>query len=206
MGDEHLPEHDLIARARCGEPRALDLLLERHRPRLIAYCRQIGCSEDDAHDAAQEASLRAWYHFASFRGEAGFGTWLYVITVNVCSDLLHRRLREPGRRAAGPGPDEPADPEPPDPRSSIQWQVEAKLFLEALRGQLDGRDWQVLVLSEDAGQSSSYFFLHRAPVRDQRRPGAPDPGARPTAGRQVVARVGRRVTQRRHIRRLLRVS
>ena len=50
----------------------------------------------DADEASQEIFLTAWRSLSSFRFEAGFGTWLYRLGVNVCLE----RLRRDGRRRA----------------------------------------------------------------------------------------------------------
>jgi RNA polymerase sigma-70 factor (ECF subfamily) len=39
---------------------------------------------EEAQDVAQEAFLRAWRGLPSFRGAAGFRTWLYRIVMNLC--------------------------------------------------------------------------------------------------------------------------
>ena len=49
-----------------------------------------------AQEAVQEAFLSAWKHLPSFRGEAGFSTWLYRLTVNACNDLFRRRKAPAG--------------------------------------------------------------------------------------------------------------
>jgi RNA polymerase sigma-70 factor (ECF subfamily) len=64
-------------------------------------------NHEDAHDAAQEAFLRAYRAIGSFRGDSAFSTWLYRIAVNTC--LNFRAARKP---AADELPDALADPRP----------------------------------------------------------------------------------------------
>ncbi len=47
--------------------------------------------EEDAKDCAQEAMLRAFRAFDSFRGEAAFSTWIIRIAMNCCNDFLRKR-------------------------------------------------------------------------------------------------------------------
>lgn len=46
--------------------------------------------EDEAHDAVQEAFIRAYEHRDSFRGAARLSTWLHRIVVNCCISRLRK--------------------------------------------------------------------------------------------------------------------
>ncbi len=47
-------------------------------------------SSDDAYDAAQEVFIKALKSIRSFRGESSVSTWLYRITMNVCSGMKRK--------------------------------------------------------------------------------------------------------------------
>jgi RNA polymerase sigma-70 factor (ECF subfamily) len=49
----------------------------------------------DAEDITQEAFLRAFRSYHSFRGESSFLTWIYRITLNVASNYLKQRKQLP---------------------------------------------------------------------------------------------------------------
>jgi RNA polymerase sigma-70 factor (ECF subfamily) len=49
--------------------------------------------EHDAHDAVQDAYLRAFRSIRRFRGDAAFSTWLHRITANCSKTLLSLRRR-----------------------------------------------------------------------------------------------------------------
>ena len=51
-------------------------------------------STDDAYDLSQESFLKAWRALGQYQFEAGFSTWLFRLTSNVCIDFLRRRKRE----------------------------------------------------------------------------------------------------------------
>jgi len=53
--------------------------------------RQMNNSHDDADDAAQEVFIRALKALPTFKGDSSITTWLYRITVNVCSTLRRKR-------------------------------------------------------------------------------------------------------------------
>ncbi len=82
----------IVSRVRSGERAAFNLLLERHRERVLNLAFSLLGSRADAEDAAQEAFVRAYESLPRFRGESAFGTWLYRITVNVCLARL-RQMR-----------------------------------------------------------------------------------------------------------------
>lgn len=86
----------LVVAAQAGDADAYVLLVERHAPRLLGLARRLLGNEQDAEDAVQEAFLRAHRALVGFRGESGFGTWLYRIALNACRDLgrAHARIDE----------------------------------------------------------------------------------------------------------------
>lgn len=49
----------------------------------------------DAEDIAQEAFIRAYRSFHTFRAESSFFTWIYRITVNVANDYMKQRKKLP---------------------------------------------------------------------------------------------------------------
>jgi RNA polymerase sigma-70 factor (ECF subfamily) len=80
-----------------GDLRAFEELVERHRGRILANCRYMTRSPDDAEDLAQEVFARAFFGLKNFRGQAAFGTWLQRIKVNHCLNFLKKRGRQPER-------------------------------------------------------------------------------------------------------------
>lgn len=80
----------LVRRFQRGDEEAFDELVERHRRRVFALaCRLVG--EPEADDLAQEVFLAGYRSLPSFRGDSTFSTWIYRITVHVCSHHLRRR-------------------------------------------------------------------------------------------------------------------
>jgi RNA polymerase sigma-70 factor (ECF subfamily) len=103
----------LAVRARDGDRRALETLVERHAPgvrRLAGYLLQ---DPQDAEDAAQEALAKLCTRIGQFRGEAQFATWLYSLVANTCRDLglrQRRRRHQPLELVTeAAGRDEPVD-------------------------------------------------------------------------------------------------
>ena len=48
-------------------------------------------SYDDADDAAQEIFIKALKSMEKFRGDSSLKTWLYRITMNVCTNMSHKK-------------------------------------------------------------------------------------------------------------------
>src|SRR5262249_22422088 len=77
-------EIDLIPLARQGDRLAIAELFRRHYPSSLSVARRILGSGEDSYDAVQTAYCSAFEHFSSFRGEAGFRTWITRIVMNCC--------------------------------------------------------------------------------------------------------------------------
>ena len=96
----------LVKRAKDGDARALEVLCERHAPRVEKLARHLLRDPEDARDASQEALAKLCVRIGQFRGESQFSTWLHRLTVNACRDVASRqraRACEPlfeDRRAA----------------------------------------------------------------------------------------------------------
>jgi len=85
----------LVARARSGDRRALEVLLDRHADRIHAVCRRIVADPHDALDATQEAMLAVARGITRFDGSARFTTWCYRVATNAALDEVRRSRRRP---------------------------------------------------------------------------------------------------------------
>jgi RNA polymerase sigma-70 factor (ECF subfamily) len=75
---------DLLARARTGDPDAMEALLARYEPQIYRFALRMCGDEDDARDTLQETLIAAFRGLPSFRGEARLSTWLYQIARSFC--------------------------------------------------------------------------------------------------------------------------
>jgi RNA polymerase sigma-70 factor (ECF subfamily) len=87
---ESLADGELAARAAAGDGAAFTLIMRRHNRLLFRTARSILKSDAEAEDAVQDAYLRAWRAFDSFRGEARLSTWLARIVINESLARLRR--------------------------------------------------------------------------------------------------------------------
>ncbi len=83
----------LAVRAKDGDRRALEALVERHAPRVRRLTAYLLDDPQDAEDAAQEALAKVLTRIDQFRGEARFATWLHSLVTNTCRDLGERQRR-----------------------------------------------------------------------------------------------------------------
>lgn len=89
------PTEQLLERARAGDRRALEGLLELHAEKVLSVCRRLCRDRGDAEDAAQEALLAIARGLPRFDGRSALSTWVYRVTTNACMDELRRRRRRP---------------------------------------------------------------------------------------------------------------
>ena len=105
------PDEDLVRRVGQGDPAAIQAMVARKLPRMLALAQRMLGDAVEAEDVAQEAMLRAWRQAPGWApGRAKFDTWLHRVALNLCYDRLRRR-REiptdavPDRRDEGAAPD-----------------------------------------------------------------------------------------------------
>ena len=163
----------LVKRARNGELRAFEQLVERHRRVVFRVAaRVVGTAEAD--DVTQDALLRAYHRLDSYRGEGSFRSWLLRIVHNAALNHLDRRVPEPiggsddieRTVAAGGGSREPV--------SRLERRERAQrleLKLRALRPEhrsvlvlrdLEGMAYEEIALITDSPLGSVKGRLHRA--------------------------------------------
>lgn len=86
----------MLVRIGNNEPAAVNEMVSRKLPRLLALAARILGDAEEARDVAQESFLRIWKQAANWRsGEARFDTWLHRVALNLCHDRLRRRRERP---------------------------------------------------------------------------------------------------------------
>lgn len=77
-------DHQLLARARSGDGRALEELLARHQARVYRFGMKMCRDPEDAKDVLQDTLLAAARSVRDFRGASSISTWLYTIARSFC--------------------------------------------------------------------------------------------------------------------------
>jgi len=105
-------ERRLIFDAQEGSRGAFRLIVERYMKQAYDIAYGVVGDHDEAEDVAQESFVRVYRSLRSFRGDAGFGTWLYRIVMNVSLNRLRKRKTKEQREVKmqaqyreKPGPD-----------------------------------------------------------------------------------------------------
>ena len=96
MEDRPLSEAELVARAKRGDERAYERIIEQHQTIAFRVAWLITGSAADAEEAAQDAFLNAYRALARFRDGAPFRPWLLRIVANEAHnrrDAAHRHQR-----------------------------------------------------------------------------------------------------------------
>ncbi|WP_339933363.1 RNA polymerase sigma factor [uncultured Brevundimonas sp.] len=90
------PDEDLVRRVGQGDPAAIQTMVARKLPRMLALAQRMLGDPVEAEDVAQEAMLRAWRQAPRWTpGKAKFDTWLHRVALNLCYDRLRRRREIP---------------------------------------------------------------------------------------------------------------
>ena len=109
-------ERQLVGRARSGDDEAFRELVEANHRRVYALALRYTRRHEEADEIAQETFIRAHRALGRFRGQAGFGTWLYRIAVNCCLSRRRSAARQPRTESLDDGasirPPESGDPSP----------------------------------------------------------------------------------------------
>src|SRR3954468_3095583 len=83
-------DEKLIALVRRGRDDAFEVLVDRYRPRLLAFCRNMPRSSEDAEDVLQEVLVNAYRAIRADDRPIATKPWLYRIARNRCLNELRR--------------------------------------------------------------------------------------------------------------------
>lgn len=85
----------LVAAARNGEAQAFEILVGRHRGRILRVVQQFTRNREDAEDVVQQAFQKAFLHLQQFEGNSAFSTWLTRIAINEALMWLRKKRATP---------------------------------------------------------------------------------------------------------------
>ncbi|WP_236790946.1 RNA polymerase sigma factor [Amycolatopsis sp. GM8] len=84
---------DLVLRARDGDDKAWDGIVERYAPLIWSVCRRYGLGGSDADDIAGSVWLRLVEHLATLQEPAALAGWLARVAQRECLQALRIRKR-----------------------------------------------------------------------------------------------------------------
>jgi RNA polymerase sigma factor (sigma-70 family) len=126
-------EHDLVERARRGDVRAYEELVQQHQGIAFRTAYVIVGTAADAEDAAQEAFVKAYRALGRFRPGAPFRPWILQIVANEARN----RRRSAARRTAltlRAAAQEPSGDAAPSPEASLVAAERREELLAAMEG------------------------------------------------------------------------
>lgn len=137
------PDVELLARIGQHDTSAINEMVTRKLPRLLALAGRLLGDADEARDVAQESFLRLWKQAAQWRsGQAQFDTWLHRVALNLCYDRLRRRKTQPV--VQDEAPDDAIDSAPP-PDEQLEASARSEHMAAALAA-LPDRQREAIVL------------------------------------------------------------
>jgi len=131
-------EASLATRARDGETRAFDKLVESYARIVYNLVLRMVGDREDAKDLTQNTFLKAWRSIGSFDPGRKFFSWIYRIALNEAMNLLRSRR-----------PRVDLDDRMADPRPSPAEQIDARDTQESVQAalaELGDSERQILVL------------------------------------------------------------
>ncbi len=123
-----------------GDPAAIQALVARKLPRMLALARRMLGDASEAEDVAQEVFVRVWRQAPTWRpGTARFDTWMHRVALNLCYDRLRRRREIPTA-------DPPDRPDPADLPDRGLEQADLAVRVDAALNRLPARQRESIVL------------------------------------------------------------
>lgn len=86
-------EEELLAAYRNGDVSAFDGLVELYSGKLYRVAYMLLENKQDAEEVVQDAFIRAYKAFPTFRGDSSFETWMHRITLNLARNRFHWNKR-----------------------------------------------------------------------------------------------------------------
>ncbi|HVE67480.1 MAG TPA: sigma-70 family RNA polymerase sigma factor [Solirubrobacteraceae bacterium] len=109
-----LADEELMALVQAGDPRAFELLYDRHGGPAFSLAYRISGQRGVAEDVTQEAFLSIWRSRERYRPARGsVRSWIFGIVHNRAIDGLRRNLVHDRRRASAEGLEERPATDPP---------------------------------------------------------------------------------------------
>jgi RNA polymerase sigma-70 factor (ECF subfamily) len=148
----------LVARAQAGDQRALSELVRRHRPAIERVCRRLCKDPSQVEDVIQETYLAILRHLGSFRGEAGFLTWVYTIARTYRGRASRSIARDRGRREVLARLGDSSPPHDPTPDDLVAGR-EMTHALELALTPLSAVDREIVIMRDIEGRSAAEIAI-----------------------------------------------
>ncbi len=82
---------ELVELFQKGDETSFNVLVRRYQEKVYWIARRFFNDHDQADDIVQEVFIKVYSALKNFRGESGFYTWLYRITVNIALNAIRKQ-------------------------------------------------------------------------------------------------------------------
>src|SRR3989440_4504181 len=89
-----LSDERLVDEVRRGSEAAFEVVYDRHHRGILAFCRHMLASPDEAEDAVQHTFLSAYRDLTASAKPIRLKPWLYTIARNRCLSMLRARREQ----------------------------------------------------------------------------------------------------------------
>src|SRR3712207_5534383 len=90
-----LGDDKLVGEVRNGSEAAFEVIFDRHHRGILAFCRHMLGSREEAEDAVQHTFTAAYTDLQSNDRDIRLKAWLYTIARNRCLSMLRARREQP---------------------------------------------------------------------------------------------------------------
>ena len=88
-------EKELVEKARSGDTASFEALVKKYQDKIYGLAQHVCLGlKSETDDVYQETFISAFKNIAKFKGNSGFGTWLYRIAANNCWMKYRKRKAE----------------------------------------------------------------------------------------------------------------
>jgi len=143
-------EHEIIEKAKAGDPHALKALVEKYSPVIFRFAYNVCRNQDKAENTTQETFLSLLKKLDQFDNRSKFSTWLYTIVSNHC--LMAARSAKSDRYLSidddeSTLPEVMIDETSPDPHEQTE-RLDTKQHLDEAIGRL-APDYRIVFILRD---------------------------------------------------------
>ena len=90
-----LEDRELMERLQAGDEFCFEVLVNRHKQRVMNLVYRFMHGSDEAEDIAQDVFIKVYKARASYKPTAQFTTWLHTICRNTCYNAMSKKQRRP---------------------------------------------------------------------------------------------------------------
>lgn len=152
---EHDSEYHLVGRARNGDLKAFEEIVEKYKKQIYAFVYNLTGNHADADDLSQETFLKAYSSLKNFKQKSALFTWLYRIALNTTLNHLKKESRVsriPLERASGKIHNALRSPDYENPRENLSREELRQKIKDAIRS-LPFHQRAIITLADLQGMS-----------------------------------------------------